>query len=155
MALEIDGFAVLGSIAKHPSRFADVRADAAKAARALVAAQIKSRATGLASLRGIRDALGAPAFDLILDGLPDAQVKTLVGKLDKNHPELKGAALPWLRQHLRALADASMEPAALAKKPSAKPKAAKEPAAAKKAGAKKDEPLQRLNYSSAGATRKR
>jgi hypothetical protein len=155
MALEIDGFAVLGRIASHPSRFADIRADVIKAARALVTAQIKSKATGLASLRDLRDALGAPAFDLILDGLPDAQIKTLVGKLDKNHPDLKGAAAPWLRQQLRALSDRSVEPAAQAKKPPAKSKATKEPSVAKKAAANKDEPIQRLNYSSAGATRKR
>jgi hypothetical protein len=45
-----------------------------------------------------RAALGADAFDLILDGLTDNQVKSLVTRVDKHHPELKTASPEWRLQ---------------------------------------------------------
>jgi hypothetical protein len=149
MALDIDGFAVMRSIAAHPSTFPDVAADAAKAARAMVTKQIKAKASTLTSLRAIRKALGADTFNLILDGLPDPQVKTLVTKFDKHHPDLKTSNPQWRRRQLSALAEGSAEPA---EKPTKAPKAR----AAKKAAPKqpKAQP-ERLDYSSAGTTRKR
>lgn len=62
-------------------------------------------------------------FNLILDGIPDAQVKTIVGKLDKHHSELKTSNAPWRREHLRALVTGSTEPAV---KPPSSPKRKKE-----------------------------
>jgi hypothetical protein len=149
MALDIDGFAVMRSIAAHPSTFPDVAADAAKAARGMVTKQFKAKAFTLASLRNIRKALGAETFNLIMDGLPDAQIKTLVTKFDKHHLDLKTSNPQWRRRQLSALAEGSAEPA---EKPKKEPKAK----AAKKASAKqpKAQP-ERLDYSSAGATRKR
>src|SRR5262245_28311587 len=140
MALDIDGFAIFRSIAANPSTFPDVAAAAAKAARALVVTQIKSKTTSLGSLRDMRKALGGEAFNLIMDGIPDPQIKTLVTKLDKHHPELKTSNAQWRRRHITALVDGSVEPAA---KPDSK-KPSKQQAAPKL-----------LNFSSAGATRKR
>jgi hypothetical protein len=149
MALDIDGFAVMRSIAAHPSTFPDVAADAAKAARAMVTKQIKVKASTLTSLRAIRKALSADTFNLILDGLPDPQIKTLVTKFDKHHPDLKTSNPQWRRRQLSALAEGSAEPA---EKPQKTPKAR----AAKNAAPKKPKaPPERLDYSSAGATRKR
>lgn len=149
MALDIDGFAVMRSIAAHPSIFPDVAADVAKTARALVTKRIKAKASTLTSLRDVRKALGADTFNLILDGLPDPQVKSLVTKFDKHHPDLKASNPQWRRRQLSALAEGSAEPAEKPKKP---PKAR----AAKKALPKQSKaPPERLDYSSAGATRKR
>jgi hypothetical protein len=53
--------------------------------------QLKAKNTGLHSVRDIRKAIGADAFGLIMDGMTDAQVKSLVSKLDKKHPELKSS----------------------------------------------------------------
>src|SRR5262245_50135591 len=119
MPLDIDGFAVLRSIAAHPSSFSDVAADAAKAARALVTKQIKTKGSTLRSLRDVRRALGAEAFTLIVDGVPDPQVKTLVTRFDKHHPDLKTSNPQWRRRLLSALAEGSIEPTA---KPKAAPK---------------------------------
>ena len=149
MALDIDGFAVMRSIAAHPSTFPDVAADAGKAVRALVTKQIKTKASTLTSLRNVRKALGADTFNLILDGLPDSQVKTLMTKFDKYHPDLKTSNPQWRRRQLSALAEGSAEPAE-------KPKKAPKAGAAKKAAPKQPKaPPERLDYSSAGATRKR
>jgi hypothetical protein len=147
MALDIDGFAVLRSIAAHPAAFADVVADAAKAARALVTKQIKSKGSTLKSLRDVRKALGGDAFDLVLDGVADPQVKTLVTRFDKHHADLKTSSPQWRRQHLGALVAGSVEP-------TAKPKAAHNGKGSKKAAAKPHAP-EFLDFSSAGATRKR
>ena len=70
MALDIDGFAVMRSIAAHPSTFPGAATEVAKAARALVTKQIKTKASTLTSLRDVRKALGADTFNLILDGSP-------------------------------------------------------------------------------------
>jgi hypothetical protein len=148
MALDIDGFTIFRSIAAHPSAFPDVAAAAAKAARTLVVAQIKCKTTGLSELRDIRKALGEGAFSLILDGIPDPQIKSLVNKLDKHHPELKASNAQWRRRQISALADGSVEPAA---KPATPPKRE----AGKKKKSKQAAVLELLDFTSAGATRKR
>src|SRR5262245_32290121 len=148
MPLDIDGLAVLRSIAAHPSIFSEVAAEAAKAARALVTKQIKSKGSTLKCLRDVRKALGADVFSLILDGVPDAQVKSLVTKFDKHHPDLKTSTSQWRRRQLSALAEGSVEP-------TLKPKPTPKAKAAKKAASKQSDAPGLLDYSSAGATRKR
>ena len=148
MALDIDGFAALRSIATHPSVFPDVAAEAAKAARTLVTKQIKNKACGLKNLRDVRKALGGDAFNLILDGVTDAQIKTLVTRLDKNNPELKSSNPQWRRQQMKALVEGSVEP-------TEKPKVPPKQRPGKKATTKQAGRLELLDYSSAGATRKR
>jgi len=148
MALDIDGFAVLRSIATHPSIFSDVAAEVSKTARTLVTKQIASKGSTLKSLRDVRKALGGDAFNLMLDGVPDPKIKSVVTKLDKHQPELKTSNPQWRRRHLSALMDGSVEP-------TAKPKAAPKAKAAKKAASKQPDVPEFLDYSSAGATRKR
>src|SRR5262245_29514887 len=110
MALDIDGFAVLRGIAAEPNTFAGVAADAAKAARDLVVKQITAKSAGLESLRNVRKVLGAEAFTLILDGMKDAQIKSVISKLDKNNPNLKGSSSDWQLNQLSELAKGSIEP---------------------------------------------
>jgi hypothetical protein len=148
MALDVDGLAVLRSIANHASTFPDVVTEAAKVARALVTKQIKGKATTLNKLRDVRKAIGGDAFNLILDGFPDAQITTLVTKFDENHPDLKTSNPQWRRRQLGALADGSAEPAA-------KPKASTKQKASKKAVSTPSTTPERLDYRSAGAIRKR
>jgi hypothetical protein len=62
-----------------------------------------------------------------------------VSKLDKHHPELKASNAQWRRRQISALVDGSVEPVAKPDK-----KASKQPAAPKL-----------IDFSSAGATRKR
>jgi hypothetical protein len=148
MAIDIDGFGVMRSIASHPSAFPDVAADVAKAARTLVIKQIKSKSSSPKSLRDMRKALGAEPFKLILDGMPDPQIKTMVSRFDKHHPDLKASNPQWRRAHLSALVEGSIEP-------TAKAKAASKKQTGKKAASKQTDKPQFLDYSSAGATRKR
>jgi hypothetical protein len=83
-----------------------------KAARTLVVKQLKTKSAGMKSLRDVRESLGHDSFALIVDGMKDAEVKSLLGKLDKHQPELKGSNPQWRLAQLRALADGSIEPAA-------------------------------------------
>src|SRR5262245_45694047 len=147
MPLDIAGFAVLARIAAHPAAFQEIAKDATAAARTLVVKQIKSKATGLQRLRDIRAALQPEAFGLVMDGLPDAQIKSLLGKLDKHNPQLGSSTPEWRRQQVLALASGSAEPAAKVKAP---PK----PKPAKTAKPQRAAP-EVLNYASAGATRRR
>ncbi len=149
MAIELDGFAVLRAIAAHESAFAAGRPEIVKFVKSIVAQRLKDKETGLAQLREIFAALGAEPFALIVDETPEAQLKSILARLDKNRAEIKTAQGEWLRGHLRALADGGAEPAQT-RKPSGK-KPAKAPAEQKPSEA---EPP-RLAFRSAGAKRKR
>lgn len=126
MALSIDGFAVLATIGREPALFSDIRSEAAKAAQALLAKQLKAKALTVAGLRRIEEALGGETFSLVVDGLSDADVKSLATRLDRHHPEMKDATAERRRRHVMALATGT--------EPAEKPKKA---AAAKKAPARK------------------
>jgi len=145
MPLDMDGFRVLGSIAAHPTAFRDIAKDINAAARTLVVKQIRSKGTSLGRLQEIHAALGSDVFNLAVDGLTDAQIKSLVGKLDKHHPELASFMAEWGRRHLLALANGSASATPKPKLPPKERPAKKKPATAPEV----------LNYASAGATRKR
>jgi hypothetical protein len=147
MALDVDGFAVFRSIGSHPDTFAAIAQELAKTARSLVLKQIRHKETGLKAIRDIRAALGSEAFSLIADGIPDPQIKSLAVKLDKHNPEMKTSNATARRRHVLALAEGSAEP--LEKQKSA-PRAAR----SKKMPAPTS-PTNRIQFSSAGAIRKR
>jgi hypothetical protein len=148
MAIELDGFAVLRAIAAHESAFAAARPEIVKFAKSIVAQRLKDKETGLAQLREIFAALGAESFALIVDETPDAQLKSILARLDKNWAEIKTAEDEQLRGHLRDLAAGGVEPAQAAKRAAKKP--AKPAAEVKPA-----EAAPRLAFRSAGAKRKR
>ncbi|CAO4178079.1 hypothetical protein [Methylorubrum populi] len=104
MALDVDGYAVMQAIASAPEAFPDLRAEVPRAARALVVKQLKARSLRVASLRLIREVLGTESFALIADGMSEAEVKSLVTRLDPHHPSLKTATPGWHRHRLAALA---------------------------------------------------
>ena len=147
MALDIDGFAVLRSIGVHPDAFAAIALDAARAARALVLKQITHKDTGLKIVRDIRAAVGPEAFSLIADGMSDAQIKALALKLDRHNPELKTANEAARRLHVLALAGGVAEPME-------KSKSVRKRTPLKQIEAPLN-PASRIQFSSAGATRRR
>ena len=110
MSIVIDGFAILAPLGKHADTFAVVRADVDKQARALVVKCLK-KAVGLNGLREIHHALGDEQIGLVIEGLKDAEVKSLLTRLDKHHPDVKNGTVNWRSRHLRALADGSSDPA--------------------------------------------
>ena len=110
MALSLDGIAVLRAIGEHRTVFSGVSADAAKYARTLVMKQLKSKGSDLSKLRAVRAALSRETFSIIIDAMTDAEVKSLVGRFDKYHPDFKASDAAWRRTHLRALADGKAEP---------------------------------------------
>lgn len=126
MALDVDGFKVLRAIADAPEAFPDLRAEVAKIGRTLVVKQLKAKGLVLAGLRGVRRSLGGETFALVVDGLTEAEARSLITRLDKLHSETKAATPDWLRRHLVALADGT-EPVAK----STEPKATKAKAPAK------------------------
>jgi hypothetical protein len=137
MALEIDAFHVLSRIASQ-SALASLRAEAARQSgkftdtlRKLLARQIKAHGGDLVALRSMRTALGGETFDLVVEGMKDSEIKTLVGKLDRHHPDQKAANAFWRRGHFRALVAGAIEPAP------APPKRQKGASAKSRAGAKK------------------
>ncbi|MFZ5692080.1 MAG: hypothetical protein ACOY5F_12575 [Pseudomonadota bacterium] len=146
MALEFDGFEAWRAIANSPDIFASLRADAAKSARAGLVKYMKTKTLGIADLRAARKALGKDLFRLLVDGMKDAEVKSLVTRLDKHHPQLKTADAAWRRQHFLSLVKGDIEPARKPERPAKKPKAQRKP---------KAEPQSGEWFASAGAVRKR
>jgi hypothetical protein len=147
MTLDVDGFAVFRSIGSHADAFAAIAAEVAKSARTLVVKQIVHKDTGLKAVRDIRAALGAEAFNLITDGMSDAQIKSLAVRLDRHNPELKTANGAARRLHVLALAGGAAEPLE-------KAKSTRKPAPSKKTEAPLS-PADRIQFLSAGATRRR
>jgi hypothetical protein len=145
MPLDMDGFHVLGSIAAHPAVFQDIAKEINAAARTLVVKQIRAKGTNLTGIREVYAALRVEAFNLAIEGLPDAQLKLLVRKLDKHHPEMVSFTGEWGRRHIMALADGTVSPAPKSKA-TPKPKTPR---------TKPDAAPEVLKYASAGATRKR
>src|ERR1700755_3621668 len=110
MALALDGFEVLRRIGKHPDAFDSVATDVNKAARTLLIKQLKPKTSDLKSVRNFRKALGDDIFGLFVDVMTDSEVRTLLGRLDKHHPESKKANADWRRNHFRALAEGKADP---------------------------------------------
>lgn len=121
MAIDIDGYAVLGAIAQKPDVFPAIKGEVSKVARMLVVKQLKERTMSLAGLRNVGETVGFESFDLILDLMTDPEVKSLLGKVDKLNVEAKAAAPQSQRKHVSDLAHKRAEPAAKQSKP-AKPK---------------------------------
>src|SRR5277367_3610880 len=120
MTLALDGFEVLRRLGKHAEVFAIVRADVDKQARALVVKCLKAKSVGFDALREVHKALGEEQFGLVLEGLKDAEVKTILTRLDKHHAELKGGTASWRREHLLELAKGSSAPSLPPTKPAKK-----------------------------------
>jgi hypothetical protein len=112
MSIALDGFEVLRQGGKHPNIFALIRPDVDKQARALVVKCLKAKSADLDLVRDIHKALGEEQFRLLVEGLKDAEAKSIVTRLDKHHPDVKGGTAGRRRQHLNALADGSSEPLA-------------------------------------------
>jgi hypothetical protein len=110
MSIALDGFEVFRQLGKHAEVFAPIRADVEKQARTLVVKCLKAKSVGPDALHDIRKALGKEQFTLVLEGLKDTEVKSVLTRMDKHHPEIKGASVAWRRQHLGALADGSSTP---------------------------------------------
>jgi hypothetical protein len=110
MSIALDGFEVFQKLGEHAEVFAPIRADIDKQARALVVKCLKAKAVGPTALCNIRKALGKEQFELLIEGLKDAEVKSVLTRIDKHHPEIKNASVTWRRQHLGALADGSSTP---------------------------------------------
>ena len=144
MLLDVDGFAVLRTIGTNHAAFPAIAGDAAKAARALVLKQITHKSTGVQAVRSIRAALGEDVFTLIVDGMSNAQIKSLATRLDKHGMTDKGGH-GAARLHILALAAGTAQ--ATGQPQPRTPKAARTKKPAPPA------PLARIHYQSAGAVR--
>lgn len=112
MAIDIDGYAVLGAIARNPESFPAIRNDVSKVARTLVVKQLKEKAIQVAALRAILQAVGLDSFNLILDLMSDPDIKSLVGKVDKQNAEVKSGTPQSQRRHVSELACGQVDPSA-------------------------------------------
>jgi uncharacterized protein (DUF4415 family) len=136
MSITLDGFKVLRRLGENADAFAPVRVDADKTARGLVVKCLKAKTTGIDGVRAIHQALHDKQFELIVEGLKDAEVKSLLTKIDKHHPELKTQNAQWRRRHLIALTSGAAEPSA----PSVKAKKSKSTQKSGTSSSKKPEP---------------
>lgn len=137
MALSLDGFAVFASMARHARTFADIRSEADKQARALIKKQIgKIKRGDITRLREVASALGSECFELFVDGMTEAELKSATTKYDPHNADLKAADARSRRVRLRDLSSGEAEPMVKAK-PTPKVKGPPKPRAPR---AKKAEP---------------
>ncbi len=113
---ELDGFAVLRTIGENSDAFGEIDAAVAKAARDLVIKRLKSKSLAVDDARSVREAVGYDLFDRIVEDMSAAHLKSIVAKLDRHHPEMKGSSAQWQRQHLQTLLEGGAEPAQKAAK---------------------------------------
>jgi len=113
MPLEIDAFAALTAIGSNPETFAEMRVEAAKAAKTIVIKTLKSRSLSPQRLGALFRALGEDTLALILEGLPARDLKSIVKALDPHNPGLKTKVVDevWARRHTLNLASGSAQPA--------------------------------------------
>lgn len=125
MAVSLNGLNVLGKISANAKAFSEIRPDADKQARALVVKQIKAK-PDVDSVKAVKKAVGSSAFDSVIDGMSDAEIRTLLNKMDPHNKALRQARPASRRDHLRALlagrAKVAAPPETQAKKRPAKPK---------------------------------
>lgn len=110
MAIDIDGLAVLRTIAEAPRTFPDAATEINSFARKFVVGQLKPATTNLDRLREVYGAIGGQAFVLILDGQTDSASAALVKKLDKDNPDIRTAPSHRLRRRIAELASGAAEP---------------------------------------------
>jgi hypothetical protein len=125
MSIMLNGYEVLRRIGSYPDTFAKVRVDVDKQARALVVKCLKHKSSDLAAQREIFRALGQEHFGLVVEGLKDSEVKTILTRLDKHHPDVKGGTSAWRNQHFKALAEGTAHPSDPPAKPAKKSKVTK------------------------------
>lgn len=106
----IDGFELLRSIGSNREAFADASAVVSKSALTIVVGQLKAKGLTLSKLRAVRTALGAPTFALVLEGLDDKGIASLLTKLDKYNPGRTTGSPAWKRTHVFALSSREAEP---------------------------------------------
>jgi hypothetical protein len=113
MPLEIDAFEVLRAIGSNPETFADMRVEAAKAAKTMVIKTLKGRSLTPQRLGALFRALGEDALALILEGLPARDLKSIVKAIDPHNPGIKTKDIDevWARRHTLELASGSAQPA--------------------------------------------
>jgi hypothetical protein len=107
MPIALDGFDVFQQIGKHAELFSPIRADVEKQAMALIVKCLKAKSVNLDGIRAMFKALGQAQFGLVLDGLKDADIKSVLTRIDKHHPDVKQGSAGWRRDHFNALADGS------------------------------------------------
>lgn len=111
MPIDIDGYAVLGAISRGRTAFSAIRNDVSKIARSLVVKQLKEKTLTLENLKAISAAIEHDAFDLILDPMPEREIKSLLVKIDKFNTAAKSATPQTQRKQISDLAKGLVSPA--------------------------------------------
>jgi hypothetical protein len=110
VSARLDGFAILRAVAGDSELFCDVRAAVDKAALATMTARFRARTFDLDRLRRTRKALGADLLARILEHVPDAVLRSLIGRIDPHHPMSATGGAGWARSHVMALASGAATP---------------------------------------------
>lgn len=111
MPLDIDGYAVLGAIARKPDAFPAIKNDVSKISRTLVVKQLKEKSLSLDMARDVVAAIGDDAFDMILEPMTDAEIKALLSKIDKFDVDTRKESAQIQRKHISQLVKGEKAPA--------------------------------------------
>ena len=103
MPIDVDGASILATIAREPQLFAVVRDQASVIARNLVSKQLKDKSTHYDVLRMIAQSIGHRDFAVILDNMSDAEIKSVLKRVDGSNVSPMTDAAQWRRARLLAL----------------------------------------------------
>lgn len=111
MALTLDGYAIFKGIGSSPTTFAKISSEVIKQGPALLLKEVKAKKTDVEKLRAIDHAIGHDVFALFIYEMKDADIQSVIKRLDKHHPDIASSDQEWRRQHLVALAAGEAVPA--------------------------------------------
>lgn len=104
MPIDVDGASILSIIAREPGIFACVQDQVSVIARGLVMKQLKDKSTTYDALQMIVQSIGQRDFAIIVDHMTDAEVKSILKKVDRLVAVSTPDLTQWRRDRLLALA---------------------------------------------------
>ncbi|MEO1192867.1 MAG: hypothetical protein AAFY02_13985 [Pseudomonadota bacterium] len=110
MPLELNGAQVLQTVLDKPHAFPVIHGELSRLAQSLMMKQLRQRSLGIEGLRAVETALGRETMLLVIDAMSDAEVKSLVVRMDPHYEGLRDADPAWQRGHLLQLSEGERDP---------------------------------------------
>ena len=109
MPMMLDGADIIRRIIDHPHIF-PLASEINEIAQKLVLKRLKATKISLDEVRAVCSTLGEQHFKLIADNMSGAELKSLIGKIDKSNSEVKSGQEALQRAVLIELATGRVEP---------------------------------------------
>ena len=109
MAMRLDGAEVIRRVINHPEIF-PIASEINEIAQKLVVESLKATKISLGDVKAICSTLGEQHFKMVADDMSAADLKSVIGKIDKSNEEAKRAGEALQRAMLIELATGRTQP---------------------------------------------